>query len=268
MDEAERARFEEIAADLQGRTFTEAQIASWKNGPVNLTPPPRSAVPDGDDSHWTETPSAIVKTVGVHKGWRTIDEDRAVAEELAQSGERPPVAALLGLPLVVARTCSYDSGDNQPITYLMIDAVTGFAPARWQSKVGACTVLRSDGGHYTKGDHSHVHDYFDMLLDMWPEGTPTEYLNPRTFQEFVRDREQDPEYCSTDGCPTTLAPLVRLRGLSSEALNGCKGFRGAWVAAASPEAKGRFKVYLDNGRDVKVKPENIEYLPDAARSQP
>jgi hypothetical protein len=172
------------------------------------------------------------------------------------------MAALLGLPLAVVR--SGGGGDNQMITYLMIDPVSGFAPAQWQSEVGPCTVVRWDGGDYTAEDHSYLHDYLSMLLDMWGDGTPTAYLNPRSFQSFVRRRISEELYDDEAQfwpklCRTALAPLVRLRGLSSDSLNGSKGFRGAWL-----EARGRFQVYLKNGRDVSVKPSNMELLSDDA----
>jgi len=50
-------------------------------------------------------------------------------------------------------------------------------------------------------------------------------------------------------------PWVKLVGLNTEAaLNGQCGIRGAWH-----ENRGRWAVQLESGREVKVKPANLEY---------
>jgi hypothetical protein len=55
--------------------------------------------------------------------------------------------------------------------------------------------------------------------------------------------------------PSPAAARVRLRGLSAGDLNGCEGVRGDYS-----QSRGRYKVRLDGGRTVFVRPANIELL--------
>lgn len=48
-------------------------------------------------------------------------------------------------------------------------------------------------------------------------------------------------------------PWVQLKGLSTQSLNGARGIRGAWDAE-----KGRWGVQLKSGKEVSVKPANLE----------
>ena len=61
---------------------------------------------------------------------------------------------------------------NQFIAWLMADPVSGLAPARWQSRVGPCTVVRTDGHGYTPDDHGVLHDFMGPLSAtrqcLWP----------------------------------------------------------------------------------------------------
>ena len=45
------------------------------------------------------------------------------------------------------------------------------------------------------------------------------------------------------------------KGLSTQPLNGARGIRGAWDAE-----KGRWGVQLKSGKEVSVKPANLEVL--------
>lgn len=72
-------------------------------------------------------------------------------------------------------------------------------------------------------------------------------ISPRYLQAFCR--EFAPQHPPGG---VIVASRVVLCGLKTEALNGCKGFRGRVLAE-----RGRVGVYLDSGRDLLVKPENI-----------
>jgi len=50
-------------------------------------------------------------------------------------------------------------------------------------------------------------------------------------------------------------PIVELVGLKAEKFNGKKGFQGRWL-----QEKGRFEVYLIEGKDIRVRPDNLKLL--------
>ena len=215
-------------------------------------------------------------------GWDDVQlspRDRAV---LIRTGERPPIPALLGVRLAIRRHEAIPGewlNDNVPAVYLMADSHSGLAPPSWlpngigSGGTGPVTVASLDGP-YSAVDAALLHDYIDRLMDMWGGGRPTDQLDPRAFQRFLRTRivrVANPDlrgYSDFDSGAAAamrldrarvhlVRPRVRLAGLSALALNGQVGFVGRWA-----RAQGRFEVFLDGGRDVSVKPDNLVALGD------
>jgi hypothetical protein len=76
----------------------------------------------------------------------------------------------------------------------MIDPVSGFAPASWQSYVGPVLVFRPGGLDLSADDMDVINTFLDRLLDMFgdgPEFNPRTWLNPDFFQRFVRDMKEE-----------------------------------------------------------------------------
>lgn len=75
------------------------------------------------------------------------------------SNSVPHVPGLIGIPLVFHRVGTQSIHqfelDNQIVTYLNINAATGFAPPEWQSRVGTVIVARKV---------SNFRDYFLPLV--------------------------------------------------------------------------------------------------------
>ena len=240
------------AAKLKDLRNTSTQAPKPAQVPATCTPPP------------PRTGSGI-EGITVDRGWASIYLSSAEFGRMLSSfdaADAPAVPFLLGLPqLVVHRHTARGGGDNQIITYLMIEEHGGFAAHKWQGGVGPCTVVRADGHPYTAEDHEVLHDYLSRLLDQWgDEDVPTRAtsLNPRAFQRHVRSHIDSRYLYSKDLCPlekygTVLAPRVRLRGLTTASLNGTEGFRGRWNAS-----KERYSVHLDSGRDILAKPSNLQ----------
>ena len=99
--------------------------------------------------------------VDVSGGFRDVALEPAEAAALvAVSPHRPPVAAKLGWELAVRLEEPPRTNDNQPLTWLMIDPETGFAPiVPWQNRPGAGTVVRVDGGLYARVSRAHARTF-------------------------------------------------------------------------------------------------------------
>ena len=101
-----------------------------------------------------------IAAVRVGQGWTAASISRAEHAAVVAAGLVPPVAALLGLRLAVRPDIDDGTGvDNPFMAWLMVEPVSGLAPARWQSGVGPCTVVRADGHDYTPDDHGILHDF-------------------------------------------------------------------------------------------------------------
>ena len=60
--------------------------------------------------------------------------------------------------------------DNQFVTYLMVDPITGFAPMEWQSFVGPAMVWRASGLPFSADDAYLVHEYLSTLMHKYGSG--------------------------------------------------------------------------------------------------
>ncbi|CAI7656689.1 unnamed protein product [Penicillium pancosmium] len=106
----------------------------------------------------------------------TIPTDHAVFNNTV-----PPVAALPDFPIVIHRLVTRDNGefgnlDNQAITYLNVEAKSGFAPPRWQSGIGSVIVARKDRKDLSPEHYEAIWMYHDHLLDDFGEEPAPEHL--------------------------------------------------------------------------------------------
>ena len=167
----------------------------------------------------------------------------------------PPVMDMCGIFLGVSLEAK-GSRDNQPITWLMIDKDTGFAPLTpWQRMPGPATVVRMDYGPLTAHDFEYIHDYMSQLLDVFGSGRKPK-PTVASFQEFCRAREDDRQPPHN-----LLMPRVRVHGLTSPAglaLNGTEGYR-----SLLPLDTGRYAFFVDGTTAFEaknVKPEHLTVL--------
>jgi TPR repeat protein len=201
-----------------------------------------------------------------------VSYPRGPAEAMHPRPEVLPLPKLLGVDLTLQQNSPGEEGnENKEAALLSMDpAKNGLAPARWRGPVGRCTVARaspSTNQSYTTSDHGVLRAYLVKLRDKWATGTepPTpEDLSPRGFQRFVREW-LEAEYLDSmniadlSRLTAVLAPRVKLKGLQKQpALNGCEGFRGRELPG-----EGRFQVFIDGGREAKVKPANFEVLEES-----
>lgn len=111
--------------------------------------------------------------------------------EMKKSGHRPPIPALLGLPLLILQRRSGQRSppketENESVTLLCVSPTSGFAPPRWQSRIGPCTVARADGNPFTVANAQQLEAYLDHLIDCWPTCPPSKHhLNPAGFCGFT-----------------------------------------------------------------------------------
>lgn len=90
--------------------------------------------------------------------------------------EPTPLSVATGFPLVIAKTGTPKSDitnrqllENQPATFLNIDAESGFAPPHWQDYVGTVVVARKDGKSLDSRHYEIVWQYADRMLGLWSE---------------------------------------------------------------------------------------------------
>mmetsp|Transcript_15640 Transcript_15640/g.46362 ORF Transcript_15640/g.46362 Transcript_15640/m.46362 type:complete len:406 (-) Transcript_15640:84-1301(-) len=106
-------------------------------------------------------------------------------------GHRPAVPGLLGLPLLILqkrsrRASRCEVTDNEAVTAMCVHPATGFAPPRWQARVGPCTVARADGQPFTVDDAVVLDAYLSYLIERWPDEPPTKHqLSPAGLVGFV-----------------------------------------------------------------------------------
>ena len=112
-----------------------------------------------------------------------------------------PISVAIGYPLLVQRVekvrddwvpRTWQGGaneDNQHATWLMIDPVTGFAPAEWQGGVGNVIVARADGEMLDTGTLAAITDYVSDILDAFGDGAGAalKYYNRGRLDKFIAD---------------------------------------------------------------------------------
>lgn len=87
-----------------------------------------------------------------------------------------PISVQLGYPLVMHRIVpNLARGvetDNVHATWLMIDPVSGFAPAAWQGGIGSVYVARPDRTPLTQAVLLGITDWLSFILDAFGEMPP------------------------------------------------------------------------------------------------
>ncbi|KAK4103171.1 hypothetical protein N658DRAFT_549597 [Parathielavia hyrcaniae] len=102
----------------------------------------------------------------------------------------PDIPRLIEIPLVMYRLKTQSGRqedlDNQIITYININAESGFAAAQWQSHVGTVVVARADKKPLLPHHLEGVWIYCDMILDRFGEGEgpPRRLYNRKAFEAW------------------------------------------------------------------------------------
>lgn len=123
--------------------------------------------------------------------WEIEKVDAVTFEEMLKDGHRPALPALLGLPLLVlqrrcGRLTPAESFENDAITCLCVHPTSGFAPPRWQTRVGPCTVARVDRQPFTAQDAYALDCYINHLIDLWPVCPPSKFqLSSTAFVGYI-----------------------------------------------------------------------------------
>ncbi|KAI3393576.1 hypothetical protein diail_3925 [Diaporthe ilicicola] len=129
-------------------------------------------------------------TTGPKWSATTIPNTHPIFEQQTES--EAPLPALLGIPLVFRPMPSsqFDTNvsglDNQIITYLNIDLVSGFAPAAWQPPVGTVLVARLDKKPFLWHHLEGIWMYCDHVLDHFADGdgAPGHLYNRPAFEKW------------------------------------------------------------------------------------
>lgn len=104
-----------------------------------------------------------------------------------------PVSQKIGFPLLVQRPSKASErgppGDNQHATWLMIDPVTGFAPAEWQGRVGNVIVAKPGGEALDAATLGAITDYISDILDAFGDGVGAarKLYNRGRLDKFITD---------------------------------------------------------------------------------
>ncbi|KXZ43245.1 hypothetical protein GPECTOR_96g711 [Gonium pectorale] len=118
------------------------------------------------------------------------------------TGTPSPVAALVGLPLLVYRLDPRPSlsipraatYDNQRVTYIMIDPYSGFAAAEWQQGIGSVVLVRSDRKPLPPQHVEAFWMFCDHLLGLFSSGidpNPEVEMTPAKWQSFFRKYKRE-----------------------------------------------------------------------------
>ncbi|TGJ82830.1 hypothetical protein E0Z10_g5937 [Xylaria hypoxylon] len=112
------------------------------------------------------------------------------ADHVVFSNPVPHVPQLIEVPLVFHRPGTWSDYrpdlDNQIITYININATSGFAPPEWASGVGTVIVARQDKKPLLPHHLEGVWMYCDYILDLFGEGegAPRQLYNRKAFEKW------------------------------------------------------------------------------------
>jgi hypothetical protein len=153
------------------------QAQNWKDHKL-VCRPPDAATSQSTNKTGTST-GAKIKGVRIQRMpgrmWEEVDIDEN--DPIWTEGVSCPVPSGFGMPLIVQRDIrqhpfsiprSADL-DNQPVTYLMIDSYTGFAPPEWQFNIGPVTIARRDKKPLLLVHMEAIHEFMSRLLDEFGE---------------------------------------------------------------------------------------------------
>ncbi|KAH8667805.1 hypothetical protein BGZ61DRAFT_461171 [Ilyonectria robusta] len=151
---------------------------------ANPTPPP--ATPRSDAS----IQAVIVRCNADKSEFAPWSPKMISADDPIFSHAVPLIPGLIEVPLVFSRVgtkSAYRANlDNTIITYLHIDATSGFAPPQWQSRVGTVVVARKDKKPLLPHHMEGAWMYCDYISDLFGEGTgaPTRLYNRQAFEKW------------------------------------------------------------------------------------
>ncbi|KAI0487318.1 hypothetical protein F4859DRAFT_250653 [Xylaria cf. heliscus] len=169
--------------------------SKWDNMDIDSereeSPPRPTPTPKADISLASDSIQAVIVRCDLERtqspSWSatTIPANHAIFSQSVA-----PVPRLIEVPLVFYRVGTQSANradlDNQIITYMNIDAVSGFAPPEWASSVGTVIVARKNRKPLLPQHLEGVWMYCDYILDLFGEGerAPTRLYNRRAFQEW------------------------------------------------------------------------------------
>ncbi|KAL0571133.1 hypothetical protein V5O48_010825 [Marasmius crinis-equi] len=174
------------------------QAAAWKSHKRICKDPPVSLT--------LTSPSSDIQGVRLIGGYnapffpdkpKPVPRDHPVWTASAVS----PISQIVGVPLLIHRESSEmgleesndPDRDNQAVTFLMIEPMSGFAPARWQKNIGPITIVRGDHKPLTRVALEMIWMFCDRILDIFGDdtGTPWEMYTREAFVEFCEDYKED-----------------------------------------------------------------------------
>lgn len=134
------------------------------------------------------------------EGGRYSDHDVLLSDPIFTTSP-VPISVAIGYPLLVQRVEKRNDDwvprtlrgganeDNPHGTWLMIDPVTGFAPAEWQGGVGNVVVARADGEMLDTGTVAAITDYVSDILDAFGKGVGAarKYYSRVRLDKFIAD---------------------------------------------------------------------------------
>ena len=117
----------------------------------------------------------------------------------ANSWEECPIPNMLGIPVMAKPIRPYPGGlfpSSQHAVFMLVEPVTGLAPARWQlgprCNVGLIGFGREDGKPFTAHQWGDLHLFIYDLMDSYSAGeemskeTITKTINPNAFIRHTR----------------------------------------------------------------------------------
>ncbi|KAK3293158.1 uncharacterized protein B0H64DRAFT_207227 [Chaetomium fimeti] len=113
-------------------------------------------------------------------------------------GTTPPLASRLEIPIAIhcegTQSTERADLDNQFVTYLNIDPVTGMAPIPWQAgTIGTVVIARKDRRPFLPQHFEALWEYALEILDKFGDrdGPPLSMYNWQAFERWWKNRKLD-----------------------------------------------------------------------------
>ncbi|KAJ3526579.1 hypothetical protein NMY22_g10109 [Coprinellus aureogranulatus] len=168
----------------------ECQKAHWQNHKPDCIPDVVKGIVIPCDGDLRAEGRSIFESVDVPR-----------SHPIHREGETAPLPKRVGIPLIVYKQprpprerYQRERLDNQKTTYLMIDPVTGFAPAQWQQDIGTVTVIRADHKPLTLPEIETIWMYQDWILDLFGDGPERAHaqMTKEKFRAFFANWKVEP----------------------------------------------------------------------------
>jgi hypothetical protein len=142
-------------------------------------------------------PRQTITAVTIDVAWTEVE--LGTKDSIWTSGVRVPISNIFEVPLIVKRhmkehpfNIDQDRGlDNQPITCLMINPATGFAPPEWQVNVGPATVARADRKPLSRAQLDIIYEFVSRIVNLFESSSsgrvPRSKMDRAAFQRFWLD---------------------------------------------------------------------------------